>query len=59
MIDVTQCVEQSCVACAKDQFQAGHHIALQDLQYPLADPQVDRQVFGRLNEQSNHYGFRF
>jgi hypothetical protein len=34
-------------------------MALQDMWYPLADPQVDRQMLGRLNEQCNHYGFRF
>jgi hypothetical protein len=34
-------------------------MALQDLQYPLANPQVDRQVLGRLNEQCNHCGFCF
>ncbi len=28
MIDVARCVEQRRVACAKDQLQAGHHIAL-------------------------------
>jgi hypothetical protein len=44
---------------AKDQLHVGHHMALRDLWYPLADPQVDRQVFGRLIEQCNHYGFRF
>jgi hypothetical protein len=31
---------------------------LQDLRYPLANPQVDQQVFGRVNEQCNHCGFR-
>jgi hypothetical protein len=59
MIDVTQRVEQRCVACAEDQFQAGQHTTLRDLQYPLVDPQVDRQVLGRLNEQCNHCGSRF
>ncbi len=59
MIDVARCAEQRCVACAKDQLQAGHHMALRDLRYPLADPQVDRQVFKRLNEQCNHCGSRF
>jgi len=34
-------------------------MALRDLQYPLADLQVDRQVFGRLNEQCNHCGSHF
>jgi len=42
MIDVAQCAQQRHVACAKDQLQAGHHMALRDLRYPLADPQVDR-----------------
>jgi hypothetical protein len=50
MIDVVRCVKQCRVTCAKDQFQAGHHMALQDLRYPLADPQVDRQMFKCLNE---------
>jgi hypothetical protein len=59
MIDVARWVEQRRVACGKDQLQAGRHIALRDLQYPLVDPQVDRQVFGRLNEQCNHCGSRF
>jgi hypothetical protein len=44
---------------AKDQLHVGHHMALRDLWYPLADPQVNRQVFERLIEQCNHYGFRF
>jgi hypothetical protein len=34
-------------------------MALQDLRYLLVDPQVDRQVLGRLNEQCNHCGFHF
>ncbi len=34
-------------------------MALRDLRYPLADPQVDRHVFRRLNEQCNHCGFHF
>jgi len=59
MIDVARCAKQGRVVCAKDQLQAGHHIALRDLRYPLADPQVDRQVFGRLNEECNHCGSCF
>jgi len=59
MIDVARCAEQRRIACAKDQLQAGHHIALRDLRYPLADLQVDRQMFGRLNEQCNHCDFHF
>jgi len=59
MIDVARCVEQRRIACAKDQLQARHHMALRDLRYSLADSQVDRQVFGRLNEQCNHCGSRF
>jgi len=59
MINVAQCAKQRHVACAKDQLQAGHHMALRDLRYPLADPQVDRQMFGCLNEQCNHCGSRF
>jgi hypothetical protein len=34
-------------------------MALQDLQYPLIDLQVDRQVLECLNEQCNHCGFCF
>jgi len=34
-------------------------MALRDLRYPLADLQVDQQVFERLNEQCNHCGSRF
>ncbi len=59
MIDVGQHAERHCIPCAKDQLQAGQHMALRNLRYPLADPQVDRQVFGRLNEQCNHCGSRF
>jgi len=59
MINVARCAEQHHVACAKDQLQAGHHMALRDLWYPLADPQVDRQMFKRLNEQCNHCGSCF
>jgi hypothetical protein len=59
MIDVTRHTEQCRIACVEDQFQAGHHMALRDLWYPLVDPQVDRQMFGRLNEQCNHCGSRF
>ncbi len=59
MIDVVRHVEQHRVACAEDQLQPGQHMALRDLRYPLADPQVDRQVLERLNEQCNHCGSRF
>ncbi len=31
MIDVARCAKQRRVACANDQLQAGHHIALRDL----------------------------
>jgi hypothetical protein len=34
-------------------------MAMRDLRYPLVDSQVDRQVFGCLNEQCNHCGSRF
>jgi hypothetical protein len=34
-------------------------MALRDLWYPLANPQVDGQVLTHLNEQCNHCGFRF
>jgi hypothetical protein len=43
----------------KDQLQAGQHMALRDLRYPLANPQVDWQVLKCLNEQCNHCGFHF
>jgi hypothetical protein len=59
MIDVARHAERHYITCIEDQFQAGQHMALRDLQYPLADPQVDRQVLGRLNEQCNHCGSRF
>jgi len=59
MIDVARCAEQRRVVCAKDELQTRHHIALRDLRYPLADLQVDRQVFECLNEQCNHCGSRF
>jgi hypothetical protein len=59
MIDVGQHAERHRIPCVEDQLQAGQHMALRNMRYPLADPQVDRQVFGRLNEQCNHYGSRF
>jgi len=31
MIDVARCAKQRRIACANDQLQAGHHIALRDL----------------------------
>jgi hypothetical protein len=34
----------------EDQLQAKQHMDMRDLWYPLADPQVDRQMFRRLNE---------
>jgi len=54
-----RCAEQRRVACAKDQLQTGQHMALRDLRYPLANLQVDQQMFKRLNEQCNHCGSRF
>jgi hypothetical protein len=59
MIDVARRAEQCHIACKEDQFQGGQHMALRNLQYLLANPQVDRHMFGRLNEQCNHYGSRF
>ncbi len=59
MIDVMRHVERCCVVCVEDQLQAGQHMALRDSRYPLVDPQVDRQVFGRLNAQCNHCGSCF
>jgi hypothetical protein len=41
MIDVARHVERHCVVCAEDQLQGEQHMALQDLQYPLPDPQVN------------------
>jgi hypothetical protein len=50
MIDVMWHAERCCVTRTEDQLQARHHMALWNLQYPLADPQVDQQVFECLNE---------
>jgi NAD-dependent dihydropyrimidine dehydrogenase PreA subunit len=59
MIDIVSHIERCYVACAEDQLQAGHRMAIQDLRYPLADPQVDQQMFQCLNEQCNHCGSCF
>jgi hypothetical protein len=59
MIDVVWHTEWRRVVRTKDQLWVGHHMALGDLQYPLANPQVDWQVLKCLNEQCNHCGFRF
>ncbi len=41
MIHVGQHAERHRIPCAEDQLQAGQHMALRNLRYPLADPQVD------------------
>ncbi len=38
MINVVQHAERRHVACVEDQLQAGQHMALRDLRYPLANP---------------------
>jgi hypothetical protein len=41
MIDVVRHAEQHRITCIEDQLQARQHMAMWDLRYPLADPQVD------------------